>query len=245
MGRGAVFLDNYNAKELRSDTLASALTENPCMVRVMGQTKNVPLHARAFIGITGNGIDIAEDMARRIVKTKLDAQMENPEQRGFAPGFLKYVLASRASLLSDALTIWRWGRHTRLAPGRPLGSYEVWTQWCRDPLLMLGMRDPVDRIAEIKAADPRRSTLVAVFDVWSAFHGNAAIKAADLAEEVIEQIDPKASRNKDGTLKFSRQRVAGFLNRNAAGTRVGGYRLEKIDDPDVLSSKPVARYQLH
>lgn len=37
--RPAVFLDNFNAKELTSDILASVLTENPAMVRVMGQTK--------------------------------------------------------------------------------------------------------------------------------------------------------------------------------------------------------------
>jgi hypothetical protein len=63
-----VFLDNFNAKELSSDILASAPTENPAMVRVMGKTKNVSLNARTFIGITGNGVEIAEDMARRIIK---------------------------------------------------------------------------------------------------------------------------------------------------------------------------------
>ena len=61
----AVFLDNFNAKELRSDILASVLTEYPAKVRVMGHTKMVPLHTRTFIGITGNNIAIAEDMARR------------------------------------------------------------------------------------------------------------------------------------------------------------------------------------
>jgi hypothetical protein len=46
--RPAIFLDNFNAKDLRSDILASALTEDPMMVRVMGHTKNVPLHTRTF-----------------------------------------------------------------------------------------------------------------------------------------------------------------------------------------------------
>jgi hypothetical protein len=94
----AVFLDNYNSKELRSDTLASALTENPAMVRPMGNTKTVPPHTRTFIGITGNNVEIAEDMARRVLKTHLDAGMEDPEQRKFAPGFLGNILTSRSSL---------------------------------------------------------------------------------------------------------------------------------------------------
>jgi hypothetical protein len=85
--RPAVFLDNYNAKELRSDTLASAITEDPSMVRVMGQSKTVPLHNRTLILVTGNGVQISEDIARRILKISLDAKMEDPEQRSLHRGF--------------------------------------------------------------------------------------------------------------------------------------------------------------
>ena len=147
------------------------------MVRPMGHTKTVPLHTRTFIGITGNAVQIAEDMARRLLNTHLDARMENPEQRPFPPGFLDHVFAERANLLAAALTIWRWGRQTQPKPGKPLGSYEVWAQWCRDPLLALGMRDPVDRTDEIKAADPKRRELVAIFEQWWAAHGDHTIKA--------------------------------------------------------------------
>ena len=114
----AVFLDNYNGKDLVSDILASVLTESPAMTRLMGQTKIVPLHTRCFIGITGNSVRIAEDMARRVLKTSLDARMENPEQRKFKPGFLDSVFEKRAPLLSDALTIWRWGSRPS-GPGQP------------------------------------------------------------------------------------------------------------------------------
>ena len=62
----AVFLDNFNSKDLSSDILASVLTENRAMVRPMGHTKTVPLHTRTFIGITGNSVQIAEEMARRL-----------------------------------------------------------------------------------------------------------------------------------------------------------------------------------
>jgi hypothetical protein len=40
--RPAAFLDNYNTKNLSSDTLASALTENLCQVRPLEQTKMLP-----------------------------------------------------------------------------------------------------------------------------------------------------------------------------------------------------------
>jgi hypothetical protein len=238
----AIFLDNFNAKEISSDILASVLTENPAQVRIMGQTKMVPLHVCTFIGITGNGVEIAEDMARRLLNTRLDAKMENPEERKFKPGFLDDVFAERASLLSDLLLIWRWGRQNpgALTPGRPLGSYETWAQWVRDPLLTLKLRDPVERIAEIKANDPKRRALVEIFDKWHDKHQGNVVKAAELNHEVIQLIDTRASQKEDGSLWYSRQKVARFLTQRA-GTRVGGYELFRGSEDN---SRKTANYRL-
>jgi hypothetical protein len=168
--------------------------------------------------------------------------MEDPELRTFAPGFLDHVFTSRNALLTNALTIWRWGRQNKLKAGKTLGSFETWGQWCRDPLLALGARDPVERVTEIKAADPQRRALTAVFDVWWEKHADATVKAKDLDPAVIEIIDPKASWKKDGNLQFSRQRVARFLATHT-DTRVGGYLLEQKKD-DTLT-RPLAYYKLH
>jgi hypothetical protein len=164
--RPAIFLDNYNSKDLKSDILASALTENPCEVRPMGQSVMVKLHTRTLVAMTGNDVHVAEDMARRVLQTDYDAKVEDPELRPFKPGFLDTVHKERTTLLSHALTIWRWGRQNAdlLTPGQPLGSYEVWAQWCRDPLINLGTRDPVDRLVAIKAADPKRKRILAVYE---------------------------------------------------------------------------------
>jgi hypothetical protein len=239
--RPAVFLDNFNAKELKSDILASVLTENPAMVRIMGQTKNVPLHTRTFVAITGNGVQIAEDMVRRLVLCNLNANMADPEQRKFEPGFDSHIYTMRPQLLSACLTIWRWGRLNRLVEGIPLGSYEVWSRWCRDPLLALGCSDPISRLAEIKAADPVRKQLIDVFDVWWEKHGDVSLKATELAPDVLELIDEKATKRGDGTLQFNRQAVARWLMRHV-GTWVGPYHLEQ--NMEAWKTRPIARYRL-
>jgi hypothetical protein len=201
----------------------------------------VPLHTRAFVCITGNAVEIAEDMARRIIVTDIDAGMADPETRKFAPGFLDRAFQMRAELLTHALIIWRWGRQNEQTAGKPLGNYETWAQWCRDPLLALGCRDPVERIAEIKAADPRRRALVAIFDAWWAAHSDKEMKAADLATTVLELIDQKARRSDDGTLKYNRQWVAGWLNRHGR-TCLGGYTLSMSKDETL--KRPIALYTL-
>jgi len=102
-----IFLDNHNAKQLQSDIIASALTENPIMVRPMGHSKMVPLHTRAFVAVTGNAVEISEDLARRFIVSNFDARVEDPESRKFKEGFIESVFADRATLLAEALTIWR------------------------------------------------------------------------------------------------------------------------------------------
>jgi hypothetical protein len=130
-----LFLDNVNGTTLRSDTLASILTERPARVRVLGRTGMVLLNSAAFVVVTGNGLSVAEDLARRFLVSELDPRCEDPEQRPFEGDFLLGVEQGRAELLSAALTIWRWGRQhaAEITPGRPLGSFEQWAEWCRDP----------------------------------------------------------------------------------------------------------------
>jgi hypothetical protein len=224
--RPAIFLDNYNSKALTSDILASALTENPCEVRPLGHTAMVRLHTRTLVAMTGNAVQIAENMVRRVIVTNFDAKTENPELRPFKPGFLDTVHRERATLLGHALTIWRWGRQNpgALTPGKPLGSYETWAQWCRDPLIALGVCDPVDRLISIKAADPKRKRIQAVFDAWWQAHKDALLPVKDMAQSVLQTIDEKAGTNRDGEFKWNRQYVARWLQ-NHINTRVGGYVL--------------------
>lgn len=187
----ALFLDNANGATLRSDTLASLMTERPACVRVLGETRTVELNSAAFVAVTGNGLSISEDLARRFLSCELDAKVEDPEQRDFRPGFLDDVASRRAELLAAALTIWRWGRQNRsqLERGRSLGSFEVWAEWVRDPLLALGCRDPVARIAEVKGKDPERQNVAEIFGAWWEYHDSRAVKVADLDAGVLAIID--------------------------------------------------------
>jgi len=212
-----LFLDNVNGVALRSDVLASALTERPARARVLGQTRMVELNSTAFIAVTGNGLTVTEDLARRFILVELDARCEEPESRAFPPGFLDNIMVRRPELLAAALTIWRWGRHyaTELTRGKPLGSFERWTQWCRDPLLTLDCCDPVERIETVKARDPKRRRVAELFTAWWEHHQARPVKVSELAEAVIKIADPQDR---------GRQWRARHIE-TLAGTRAAGFVL--------------------
>ena len=80
----ALFLDNANGVVLQSDTLASDLLNRARPARrfvCFGQTRMVPLNSIAFLAITGNGLTVTEDLARRFNPCELDARCEDPEAR--------------------------------------------------------------------------------------------------------------------------------------------------------------------
>jgi hypothetical protein len=212
-----LFLDNANGIALRSDTLASVLTERPARVRVLGETRMVLLNSSAFVAVTGNGLTVTEDLARRFILCVLDAHCENPELRPFAAGFLEGIERRRPELLTAVLTIWRFGRQNiqNLTRGKPLGSFEKWAEWCRDPLVALECRDPVEGIEELKASDPHRQRIGDLFGVWWKHHGSSPITVHDLNEKVKAIADPQGR---------GRQYLARFVS-GLAGTHAAGFVL--------------------
>jgi hypothetical protein len=75
-GSPALFLDNLNNTAFKSDLLASAITERPARVRPLGKSQMVPLNASAFVVLTGNGLSVSEDLARRFIMVEFDPRFQ-------------------------------------------------------------------------------------------------------------------------------------------------------------------------
>jgi len=221
-GSPVLFLDNLNNTAFRSNLLASAITERPARVRVLGRSQMLPLNATAFVILTGNGLSVSEDLARRFITVDFDSRTEEPEARTFATDIRIEVTERRAELLAALLTIWRWGRITDgIAPGRTLGSFEQWCEWVRDPLLELGCRDPADRVSEAKERDGRRQVVADLFAVWWERHHELPIAIRDLHDDVRQVADPQGR---------GRQYLSSRLEK-LDGTRMAGFVLTRQAPP--------------
>jgi hypothetical protein len=118
-GGPVLFLDNLNNTAFRSNLLASVITERPARIRVLGRSQMLPLNSSAFVILTGNGLSVSEDLARRFIAVEFDARIDDPEARSFSIDIRKDVLKRRRELLAAVLTIWRWGANRDRYQARP------------------------------------------------------------------------------------------------------------------------------
>jgi hypothetical protein len=70
-----------NGVALKSAMLASAITESPAEIRILGKTQMTKLNSTALFFVTGNGLRISEDLARRFIEVRFDAGTEDLEAR--------------------------------------------------------------------------------------------------------------------------------------------------------------------
>ena len=223
-GAPSLSIDNVT-KPLESDFLAMLLTQPAPMMRILGQSKVVPVPANAMLFATGNGLTCGSDMWRRVLVCLIDPLMERPSTRTFDFNPAERALRDRPRYVSAALTVLR-AYHVAGAPaqdGLPMGSFTEWCRRVRDPLLWLGEADPVITCVP-PADDPERDRFAAVILGWQAVIGEvpmtlkqaigAAVKAAteQASSEFLEALHAVAAPMvRGGDTKIDARRLGEWL----------------------------------
>lgn len=162
----AILFDNI-IETFDSPTLATFLTNEEYSDRVLNQSKNMTFNNKLLVLITGNNIEFAGDMLRRVLKCRLDTQMQDPTSRQFSQNPLEYIKKNRYNLVIASLTIIKayfeskyfLDHHYKNKGG--LASFESWDRLVRQPILWLSdtidnnkFQDPINSIKQSMKSDP-------------------------------------------------------------------------------------------
>ncbi|WP_304074533.1 bifunctional DNA primase/polymerase [Maricaulis maris] len=242
-GDRVLVIDNCD-KPVEGDFLCSMLTQSEVQVRILGKSEVVRLPTRCTVIATGNNLVVSGDMSRRVLRCRLDAQVERPDQRQFDFDPREEALAGRASIVCAGLTVLR----AFIEAGRPpqtdrIGSFDQWNL-VRDALVWLGQADPEETRHDILADDPNRNTLIGLLSLWEKGLGEDWIVIADILNSPhaaeIEEIRRElisATRQKEFNprsvgryLAKQVDRIAGgrVLRAEAGSGGVKRYRLERV-----------------
>ncbi len=143
--------------------------------------------------VTGNGMTLGADLARRSILGRIEPQCEHPEEReGPRPGekwrhhpLLDYVKANRSRLLSAALTIMK-GYIDAGKPKQAIKSmdFEAWSETVRSAIVWAGLADPGSTIYDVRKADAKADAFKAFVDAWPIIEGKST-SAAELVEYAL------------------------------------------------------------
>lgn len=181
--------DDLDGDIVPSEALKTTLTEEFIGGRLLGLSKDVTCSTRTLFLFSGNNVGPVRDMSRRVLTIHLDPRCENPVTREFKrPHLESEARRDRPRYVSAALTIIRaWiSAGSPRAAVKPVGSYGRWSDWCRQPLIWLGLPDPATRLFEQLDQDPDAELLRRMLAGWHAAHGETPMLVRDVVRRATE-----------------------------------------------------------
>ncbi len=208
----AVLIDNCT-RALDSGVLAAVLTARHWSDRVLGQSLVLHLLVRCVWLATANNPTMSTEMARRVVRIRLDPKMDRPwtrtAERFTHPKLNEWADSHRADLVGAALTlIQAWIAKGRPSGTVPLGSYEQWAAVMGGILDTAGIPNFLGNLAALYEASDLEGAVWRVFvAAWWEKFASSEVGATDLFPLAVdtEGLDLGGGQEKSQRTSFGKQ----------------------------------------
>ena len=203
-----------NVADLSSPILALLLTAGKVRGRILGSSQMLDVQNDTVWMATGNNVRMSEELARRVVKIRLDAEVEAPDLRTvFKHRLPEWTRSNRPVIVSAVLSIIRAWVEAECPKfqARVLGKFEDWTQTVGGIVEFAGVMGFLsDRSSEI-SPDQNEWRRAAV--LWWQKYGDEPVAANEILELMkFENLQPDLWANHNHL--SSLQRIGKALTRN-------------------------------
>lgn len=205
-GSALVCLDNVR-RAMTSESLEAILTMTQWTDRELGRQGSVGGPHRSVWCATGNNMVFGGDLPRRTIHSRLESQVENPEERTDYRHYplLPWVWENRRRFVCNALTILRAYCHAGAPPQSnfELGSFEPWSKLVPGALVWCGETDPLlARASQSAPPDDSLQELRAIHDGLARMQGEAWLTTRDIVNVAFPDRHPGEPMPPDGYEDF-------------------------------------------
>lgn len=154
------------------------LTSTTITDRILGVSRVATVSTRTLLLASGNNVGPVRDLLRRVVTVRLDARCASPATIEYRGRPLERVRRERGRFVAAVLTIiLAWEKAGRIKADVPsIASYGgQWADYCRHPLIWLGLDDPAAGLLEQIRRDPGSDALSEFLVEWRKAFGSEAI----------------------------------------------------------------------
>jgi hypothetical protein len=228
--------DDMDTDWLPFGSIKSMLTATSITGRILGYSKMATVSTNALILGSGNNVGPIRDLCRRVATIRLHVRSATPGTTAYKGNPVAMLKRERERFVVAVLTIveaWKAAGSPKAA-STSLASYGgAWSDYCRHPLVWLGLPDPATSIFEQMRADPDAEPMEALLIAWDAKHGDKPITIRklvvdgfgdDLQDALMDL--PVVERQ-----QVNRSKLGWYLKRNM--NRIfGGLMLEKAESSE-------------
>jgi hypothetical protein len=180
-----VLLDNVSEKKrLDSAALAALLTSVDWTDRVLGETKMTTLKNFSLWMLTANNPQLTMELARRSIRIRLDAKLDQPWRRKeFKHPYIEEWAKNNRMLLvkSILILVQKWISLSCPLSNNKLGSFERWSAVIGGILEVNGIGGFLENLEELyESSDVEGSEWRSFVIRWYAEHGTEHMNAAEL-----------------------------------------------------------------
>lgn len=237
-GPAVVEFDDMDADWKPFSAVKRVLTAPTSSDRILGASKTATVSTRTLFLGSGNNVGPARDLLRRVMTIRLEPQVESPSTLQYRTSPVARVRRHRERYVAAALTIIRsWQAAGSPRTVSSIASYgDLWADYCRHPLIWLGVSDPVETIVAQLRADPDQEVLGRFMKKWSLHFGDESQtvrKVKDTAHVDEELFDAIAELPKvvEPRLGINSNKLGWYLKRNL-GRVVNGRKFERVETPE-------------
>jgi len=234
-GPSVILIDNVR-RPLDSGALAGAITSTVWEDRILGHSRTARLAVRCAWVATANNPVLSNEMARRAVRSHLDARIERPwlERQFRHPNLMDWVTENRSELVwANLVLIQAW-----IAAGQPegskkLGMFERWSAVMGGILQVAGIPGFLGNLdALYEQTDPESDAFCEFIENWWRREKmrECPVGADDLLDIANESLDLGSGTEQSQKIKLgkllasNRNRQFGPLHLERAEKRQGSWQ---------------------
>jgi hypothetical protein len=237
LGNPAVIeFDDMDNDWLPHGVILRMLTAEHITERILGVSKTATVSTRSLFLGSGNNVGAVRDLLRRVLTIHIDPRCATPSTLSYKRKPLEKVRQQRGLYVAAVLTIilaWRKCGSPRTDAGSIVTYSGAWTDYCRQPLMWLGLTDPATALLEQVTHDPDAEGLGRLMSEWYRLFGSsptAVRKVIETAERVDDLMDSIREFPLVDKGFINNSRFGWFLKR-IADREVNGFKFQRVDAP--------------
>lgn len=227
--------DDMDTDWLPHGIIKRMLTAEQITDRVLGVSKTATVSTRTLFLGSGNNVGPIRDLLRRVLTIHIDPRSSTPATMAYKNSPVEKVRKNRGFYVSFVLTIilaWRKAGMPRTAIDNIVTYNGAWSDYCRHPLIWLGLPDPATALIQQVTHDPDADTLKALMSEWYAAFGSTPTTLRKAIEVAIQGNFSLLEAMKEFPIEergeINRSKLGWILKKNA-NRIVGGFEFQQSE----------------